>query len=65
MRPHAGCAVIEADIPEPPVAEVREELAAPSPQRARARAYLDLFERHVLRVALIWPARDGASLGKR
>ena len=51
--------MIEAETREAPVAEAPEDRPPPGLQRARARAYLDLFERHVLRVSLGRPARDG------
>ena len=56
--------MIDADTREAPVAEISEDRPPPDVQRARARAYLDLFERHVLRVALRWPARDASSARK-
>ena len=59
IRNAIGCGVIEAETREAPAAELPED-PSPGLQRARARAYLDLFERHVLRVALGRPARDGS-----
>lgn len=50
--------MIEAETRDAAVADPPEDAPPPDIERARARAYLDLFERHVMRVALRWPARD-------
>ena len=50
--------MIDAETREAPAADASPEASADDLERARARAYLDLFERHVLRVALRWPLRD-------
>ena len=57
--------MIEADIREAPAAEAPPEASSVDLARARARAYLDLFERHVLRVALRWPLGDTPVTRKR
>ena len=46
----AGTETKAADTDEPPVPQ------EVGPERARARAYLDLWERHVVHVALYGPA---------
>jgi len=50
--------MIDAETREAPAADAPPEASSDDLERARARAYLDLFERHVLRVALRWPLRD-------
>ena len=65
IRNATGCGVIEAETREAPVSEPPEDPPPPGRERARARAYLDLFERHVLRAALGRPARDGSVIERR
>ena len=57
--------MIDAQTREAPAAEAPPGAPSADLERARARAYLDLFERHVLRVALRWPSSDAPVTPKR